>query len=47
MPQKRCCQILKIRGFVEGEDEKAWIWIQNEAYREYDDFRPDTRKTNS
>jgi mycothiol synthase len=34
--------MLKIRGFVEGEDEEAWIRIQNEAYREYDDFRPDT-----
>ena len=34
--------MLKIRGFVEGEDEEVWIRIQNEAYREYDDFRPDT-----
>jgi len=34
--------MLKIRGFVEGEDEEIWIKIQNEDYREYDDFRPDT-----
>ena len=34
--------MLKIRGLVEGEDEEVWIRIQNEAYREYDDFRPDT-----
>ena len=34
--------MLKIRGFVEGKDEEVWIRIQNEAYREYDDFRPDT-----
>ncbi len=34
--------MLKIGGFVEGEDEEIWIRIQNEAYREYDDFRPDT-----
>jgi mycothiol synthase len=24
------------------EDEEVWIRIQNEAYKEYDDFRPDT-----
>ena len=34
--------MLKIRSFVEGEDEEVWIRIQNEAYKEYDDFRPDT-----
>jgi len=34
--------MLKFRRFVEGEDEEVWIKIQNEAYREYDDFRPDT-----
>ncbi|MFQ6064904.1 MAG: GNAT family N-acetyltransferase [Candidatus Bathyarchaeia archaeon] len=34
--------MLKIRGFVEGKDEEVWVRIQNEAYREYDDFRPDT-----
>jgi mycothiol synthase len=32
----------KIRSFVEGEDEEVWIRIQNEAYKEYEDFRPDT-----
>ena len=34
--------MLKIRSFVEGEDEEVWTSIQNEAYKEYDDFRPDT-----
>jgi mycothiol synthase len=34
--------MLKIRSFVEGEDEEVWIRIQNEAYSEYEDFRPDT-----
>lgn len=34
--------MLKIRRFVEGEDEEVWIRIQNEAYKEYEDFRPDT-----
>ncbi len=34
--------MLKTRGFVEGEDEKIWVRIQNEAYKEYEDFRPDT-----
>ena len=34
--------MLKIRRFVEGEDEEVWVRIQNEAYKEYDDFRPDT-----
>ena len=34
--------MLKIRSFVEGEDEEVWVKIQNEAYKEYDDFRPDT-----
>ena len=33
--------MLKIRRFVEEEDEEVWIRIQNEAYKEYDDFRPD------
>jgi mycothiol synthase len=33
---------MEIRRFVEGEDEEVWINIQNEAYKEYDDFRPDT-----
>lgn len=34
--------MLKIRSFVEGEDEEVWIRIYNESYREYEDFRPDT-----
>jgi ribosomal protein S18 acetylase RimI-like enzyme len=34
--------MLKIRSFVEGEAEEVWIRIQNEAYSEYEDFRPDT-----
>ena len=34
--------MLNIRRFVDGEDEEVWISIQNEAYKEYDDFRPDT-----
>lgn len=34
--------MLKIRGFVEEEDEEVWIRLRNEAYREYDDLRPDT-----
>ena len=33
--------MLKIRSFVEEEDE-VWIRIHNEAYKEYEDFRPDT-----
>jgi mycothiol synthase len=33
---------MEIRRFTEGEDEEVWIKIQNEAYKEYDDFRPDT-----
>lgn len=34
--------MLKIRKFVQGEDEKVWLRIANEAFKEYDDFRPDT-----
>jgi len=34
--------MLRIRKFVEGEDEEVWIRIQNESYNEYEDFRPDT-----
>jgi mycothiol synthase len=34
--------MLKIRRFVDGEDEAVWIRIRNEAYKEYEDFRPDT-----
>jgi len=33
---------LKIRNFVKGEDEEVWITIENEAFKEYDDFRPVT-----
>ena len=33
---------LKIRNFVKGEDEEVWIRIGNEAFKEYDDFRPNT-----
>ena len=34
--------MLKIREFVKGKDEKFWLKIGNEAFKEYDDFRPDT-----
>jgi mycothiol synthase len=34
--------MLKIREFVKGEDEKVWLKIRNEAFKEYDDFRPST-----
>ncbi|MDH5451338.1 MAG: GNAT family N-acetyltransferase, partial [Candidatus Bathyarchaeota archaeon] len=34
--------MLTIRRFVEGEDEAVWIRLLNEAYKEYEDFRPDT-----
>lgn len=34
--------MLRIRSFVEGEDEEVWLYIQNEAYKEYEDVRPDT-----
>lgn len=34
--------MLKIREFVNGEDEEVWLRIQNEAFKEYDDFRPGT-----
>jgi len=33
---------LKIRNFVKGEDEEVWLRIGNEAFKEYDDFRPAT-----
>jgi len=35
---------LKIRNFVKGKDEEVWIKIGNEAFKEYDDFRPATMK---
>jgi len=34
--------MLNVRRFVEGEDEEAWLRVQNEAYEEYEDARPDT-----
>ena len=34
--------MLKIREFVKGEDEEVWLKIRNEAFKEYDDFRPST-----
>lgn len=34
--------MLKIREFIKGEDEEVWLRIRNEAFKEYDDFRPST-----
>ena len=34
--------MLNVRIFVEGEDEGAWLRIQNEAYKEFEDVVPDT-----
>ena len=34
--------MVKIREFVDGEDEEVWLRIRNEAFKEYDDFRPST-----
>jgi mycothiol synthase len=34
--------MLTVRRFVEGEDEAAWLRVQNKAYQEYEDARPDT-----
>jgi len=34
--------MLRIREFVKGEDEEVWLSIRNEAFKEYDDFRPST-----
>ena len=34
--------MLNVRRFVVGEDEATWLRVLNEAYREYEDFRPDT-----
>ena len=31
-----------VRRFIEGKDEEVWLRVQNEVYREYEDFRPDT-----
>ena len=33
---------MKIMRFAEGEDEEVWVRIPNEAYKEYNDFRPGT-----
>jgi mycothiol synthase len=33
---------LKIRAFVQGEDEAIWLTMRNESFTEYDDFRPGT-----
>lgn len=34
--------MLRIREFVKGADEEVWLRIRNEAFKEYDDFRPST-----
>lgn len=34
--------MLNVRRFVVGEDEATWLQVLNEAYKEYEDFRPDT-----
>ena len=34
--------MLKIREFVKGKDEEIWLTIRNEAFKEYEDFRPAT-----
>lgn len=34
--------MLHVRRFVVGEDEATWLRVLNEAYKEYEDFRPDT-----
>lgn len=34
--------MLTIRNFVQDSDEEVWIRIFNAAYKEYDDFRPNT-----
>ncbi len=34
--------MLNVRRFVVGEDEATWLRVLNEAYKEYEDFRPDT-----
>jgi len=34
--------MLKIREFVQGDDEEVWLRIGNESFKEYDDFRPST-----
>lgn len=34
--------MLTIRSFIQGKDEEVWLKIYNAAYKEYDDFRPNT-----
>jgi mycothiol synthase len=34
--------MLNVRKFVPGEDEATWLRVLNEAYKEHEDFRPDT-----
>jgi mycothiol synthase len=34
--------MLTIRGFIQGIDEEVWLKIVNAAFKEYDDFRPNT-----
>lgn len=34
--------MLKVRRFAEGKDEAAWLRVQNKAYSEFEDVRPDT-----
>ncbi|MFB0514925.1 MAG: GNAT family N-acetyltransferase, partial [Candidatus Bathyarchaeia archaeon] len=34
--------MLGIRSFIQGKDEEVWLKIYNPAYKEYDDFRPNT-----
>jgi mycothiol synthase len=34
--------MLTIRGFSQGSDEEVWLKIVNAAFKEYDDFRPNT-----
>jgi mycothiol synthase len=32
--------MIRIRRFIQTEDEEMWLGIWNEAYKEYDDYRP-------
>ncbi len=36
--------MVAIRRFVEGTDEAVWLHVENEAYKEHEDFRPNTMK---
>ena len=33
-------RMITIRRFIQTEDEEMWLRIWNEAYKEYDDYRP-------